>query len=88
MGVCMWVSARVTVRCSSGGVDSRRMARRARRGPSSMLSGAVTEIFGGLGQEVRHMTGAAMGKLGSMGKGKAASSSEPTHEHDAFEFFK
>ena len=52
------------------------------------LSGAVTEIFGGLGQEMRHMTGAAMGKLGSMGKGKAASSSEPTHEHDAFEFFK
>ena len=52
------------------------------------LSGAVTEIFGGLGQEVRHMTGAAMGKLSSMGKGKAASSSEPTHEHDAFEFFK
>jgi len=34
------------------------------------------------------MTGAAMCKLSSMGKGKAASSSEPTHEHDAFEFFK
>lgn len=54
------------------------------------LSGAVTEIFGGLGQEMKHMTGLAMGKLGSIGKGKSrlASSSEPSHEHDAFEFFK
>ena len=54
------------------------------------LSGAVTEIFGGLGQEMKHMTGQAMGKLGNIGKGKSrlASSGEPSHEHDAFEFFK
>ena len=52
------------------------------------LSGAVTEIFGGLGQDMRHITGEVVGKLGSIGKSKAASSSEPTHEHDAFEFFK
>ena len=51
------------------------------------LSGAVTEIFGGLGQEMKHVTGLAMGKLGGMGKG-APTLAEPCHEHDAFEFFK